>query len=355
MRILIIADPFVPVPPSKYGGAERVISLYAQEFARLGHRVDLLAGTGSRDYGGSLHLHYPPSSTYQSRAYRKIRFQLQSLLAAHNCDAIYNHGRFDYLEALLAFKRPLLHNFHCPIDSHHIKLAESKMHANSAFQFISDSQRSQAIVTKPSFVIPNPVDSHYYEVGNGAGNYLVFLGRLTFNKGVDIAISVARQTGHRLIIAGNIPKNQASEIYFREHVQPHLDGHQICWVGSIGDKQKKQLLSQASALLFPIRGPEAFGLVMTEALACGCPVIATRREATPEVLDNGVTGWLCDPEEPSIDSFVEAVKHVHELDRQACRQAVEQRFDVRVLAPRVLEVLQQLIQRKTPAAKHERY
>lgn len=339
MKILLIADPIIPVPPSHYGGAERIVALYAQEFARLGHRVHLLAGPGSQAYGGRLHIHHAPTMAYPSRAYRKIHFQLQSRWAAQDCEVVFNHGRFDYLEALLRAKKPLLHNFHNPIDQRQIDFAEQKIRANAALLFLSTNQKSHARVSAPFCVIPNPVNVRHYATGDGSGGYLAFLGRLTFNKGVDVAIATARQTGRRLVIAGNVSTEEGGEQYFREQVEPQLDGEQIRWIGPVNDAQKQKLLSQADALLFPIRWNEPFGLVMVEALACGTPVIATHRASTPEVIDHGVTGWLCEPEDPSVDAFVEAVSHVQELDRYACRQAAEQRFDVRVLAPQVLAVL----------------
>lgn len=343
MNILLISDPHIPVPPSHYGGAERIVALYAQEFSRLGHRIHLLAGPGSRGYGGRLNIHKAPSQAYLSRAHRKVRFQLQSLWAARRTDAIYNFCRFDYLEALLSsYRKPLLHCFQNPIDQKQIDFAEQRIPANAALHFISANQKSLATVKSPSCVIPNPVDTQAYDQGDGSGGYLVFLGRLTFNKGVDVAIQVARRTGRPLVIAGNVSNEEGGEHYFKEQVLPHIDGEQIRWIGPVNDVQKQHLLSQAAALLFPIRWDEPFGIVIVEALACGTPVIATRRASTPEVIDHGVTGWLCDPAEPSVDAFIAAVNRLPELDRLTCRESAERRFDVRVLAPQVLEVLQSL-------------
>lgn len=346
MRILIIADPYVPVPPKHYGGAERVVALYAQEFARVGHRVDLVAGAGSRSIAGQLHLHRAPSKSYLNRGYTKARFQLQSLLAARTCDVVYNHGRTDYLRALLGVRKPLLNLFHCPVSQLQIDSFEGMVRSDAAFQFISHSQKMHAKVGIPHRVVSNPIDAHKYVLGGGQGGYLVFLGRLAYNKGVDVAIDVARITGRKLVIAGNISTERGGEQYFRERVQPHLDGERIRWIGPVDDAQKRQLLGDAEALLFPIRADEAFGLVIVEALACGTPVIATRRNSTPEIIDHGVTGLLCDPEEPSVDAFVEAVNHIGGLDRHACRRAAEERFDVRVVAPRVLDMLSKLANRE---------
>lgn len=342
MKILLIADPIIPVPPSHYGGAERIVALYAQEFERLGHRVHLLAGPGSQRYGGRLHIHHAPSQAYLSRAHRKIRFQLQSLWAARDCDVVYNHGRFDYLESLLAVNKPLLHCFHNGVDDEQIAFAEQRMRSRAAFHFLSESQRSAAKISAPNILIRNFVDVNTMAAGDGGGGYLCFLGRLTSNKGVDVAIAVAKQSGRKLIIAGNISSEEGGEQYFREQVKPHLDGEQISWIGPVNDPQKRDLLSRADALLFPIRWQDPCPVVLIEALACGTPVIATRRASVPEIIDHGITGWLCDPVEPSVDAFVEGIRSLPRLDRRACRIAAETRFDVRMVAPEVLKALTQL-------------
>ncbi len=108
MRILIIADPIITVPPISYGGTERIVDLYAKEFIKLGHSVNIMAAEGSNNYEGKLYTHKAPSKKWISRAYRKIIFQFQSLYAARNCDFIFNHGRFDYLESLLKLGKPLI-------------------------------------------------------------------------------------------------------------------------------------------------------------------------------------------------------------------------------------------------------
>lgn len=344
MKILLIADPHIPIPPLHYGGAERIVALYAKEFQNLGHTVHLLAGAGSRPYGGRLHLHRAPSSAYLSRAKCKIKFQFQSLWAARDCDVVYNFGRFDYLEGLLTLDKSLLHCFQNPVDQGQISFAEQRMRPRSMFHCVSHNQKSHALITAPCVVIPNPVDTESYTMGRGSGGYLAFLGRLTRNKGVDIAIQTAKLSGRPLVIAGNISKEEGGEQFFHEEVEPHLDGEQIRWIGPVNDRQKQALLGDAEALLFPIRWDEPFGIVMVEALACGTPVIATKRASTPEVIEHGRTGFLCSPEEPKAETFVDAVGQLSTLSRHECRRSAEQRFDVRVVAPQVLSVLGQLAQ-----------
>jgi glycosyltransferase involved in cell wall biosynthesis len=336
VNILLIADPHLPVPPLRYGGAERVAALYAAELSRLGHRVDLLAAAGSRPYGGHLYNHRAPSGSWPSRAHRKLRFQLQSLAAARHCDVVYNLGRFDYMEALLAIRKPLLHCFSHPVDQALIQAAEARIRARAGFHFVSEHQRAAAAVSVPAVTIANPVDSRFYSPGPGDGGYLLFLGRLTANKGVDLAIATARRCQLPLVIAGNRPDEPGAARFFKEQIEPHLDGQRVRWVGAVTDQQKQDLLGRAAALLFPIRWEEPFGIVMVEALACGTPVIATRRASTPEVIEHGRTGWLCDP---TVEALADGVARLPAIDRRHCRQAAEQRFDVRVLTPLLLASL----------------
>jgi glycosyltransferase involved in cell wall biosynthesis len=256
---------------------------------------------------------------------------------------IYNNGRFDYLEILLKANMPLFHCFHNPVDQRQVDFAERRMCIRAWFQCVSQNQKSNARFSKPCDVIPNPVDTQGYRPGAGDSGYLAFLGRLTRNKGVDIAIQVAKSEGRHLVIAGNISKEEGGERFFREHVEPHLDGDQIRWIGPVNDDQKQEVLGGAEALLFPIRWDEPFGIVMVEALACGTPVIATNRASTPEVIEHGRTGFLCDPEEPCAETFAEAVRQLPALSRSDCRRAAEERFDVRVVAPRVLDTLTILV------------
>lgn len=338
MRILFIADPNIPVPPVTYGGAERIVDLFCKDFASRGHQVDLMAAEGSRRYGGLLHVHKPPSLNYLSRARRKIQFQGQSLWAAKHCDVVYCHGRVDYLRTLFAIRKPTLIKFPNPIDQQQIDDLEAIVQDRVVLHMLSDDQRSHATTRLPTHVIPNPIDCSLCRPGDGLGRYLLFLGRLTASKGVDTAIEVARRTGRELLIAGTIGSTPEDEDYFHKTIRPRLDGDRVRWVGPVDDVSKQALLADAAALLFPIRWSEPFGTVMVEALACGTPVIALRAGSTPEVVHHGVTGYVCDSE----DELVEAVHGLERISRARCRREAEERFDITVIAPRVLALMEQL-------------
>ena len=346
MQILLIADAVLPVPPETYGGAERVVHLFGREFTRLGHTVHLMAAAGSQSLGGRLHCHRPAGTSLISRARRKAQFQLQSLWASRDCDVVCAHGRVDYLRTVIGAGKPTLIKFPNPVISDEIEALEAMVGDDRigrpqrplALQLISRNQRKGIQTRLPVHVIGNPVDTSFFDYGEGKDGYLIILGRISERKGVDTAIEVARRCGLPLVIAGNIGSHPEDQIYFESRVRPAIDGVTVRWTGPVNDFQKRELLQGARALLFPIRWEEPFGTVMVEALACGTPVVAMARGAAPEVLKDGVTGILCDSEE----AMVAAVHGIGKLNRQDCRDQATEQHDVQVIAPQVLRVLEQL-------------
>jgi glycosyltransferase involved in cell wall biosynthesis len=343
MRILMIADAVIPVPPVTYGGAERVVNLFGKQFTRMGHTVDLIAAEGSHAFGSRLHRHKAAGTSFLSRARRKTQFQLQSLWAARDCDVIYAHGRVDYLRAILKTGRPTLVKFPNPITQQEIDFLEARNKScpksdGLALHLISNSQRQLVRTDLPVHVIGNPVDTEYFTCGPGNGGYLLILGRISPMKGVDTAIDIARSCRMPLVIAGNIGSHPEDQEHFDQAIRPHIDGQTVRWTGPVNDLQKRELLQGAKALLFPIRWEEPFGTVMVEALACGTPVIAMRRGAAPEVVDHGRTGMLCDCQE----DMIVAVNGLDQLDRTACRDQAVNHHDIKVVGPQVMKILETL-------------
>lgn len=340
MKVLLIADPHLPVPPKGYGGTERIVHLVAQGLAESGHEVVLLAREGSRSPGALFH-HRAPAASFVSRARRKLSFQPLSLVAARGCDVVHNFGRVDYLYSLLRLGPPLAVTFENPIAPYELEILR-RARKPSAWISISDAQRSGA-GEGPWRTIYNAVDTtrlRYHE-RPAPDPYLAFLGRLTPNKGVHVAIDVAERAGLPLKIAGNVSNEPGAREYFVEQVRPRLRG-KIEWIGEIGDEQKNGFLGGASALLFPIQWQEPFGIVVAESLACGTPVIATRAGATAELIDHGRTGALCH----DLDELVEAAQAVEGLNRGACRATAEARFSAEAMTRAYLSAYEELLASK---------
>ena len=331
MRVTFIADPGLPVPPLGYGGAERNAALICAELARRGHQVRLLAGPGSSNYG-ELWPHRAPDATFPSRAYRKILFQLLSLRAMVDTDVVHNIGRIDYLWSLFRTRTPIVLTFQNHTTRQEL-LSLAMRRDRLALVSPSDSYR-QGLPPDRWWTVYNAVDAERIPYrAQPAGDYVAFLGRLTANKGVHVAIQVAKAAGLPLRIAGNVSRESGGEEFFEREVRPQL-GQQIEWIGEINDEQKPDFLGNARALLFPIQWEEPFGMVVAESMAAGTPVVAMRRGAMPEVIEHGRNGFLCD----TIDEMVAATRRIDELDRADCRRTCEERFSPRVIVDRYLDI-----------------
>ncbi|SRR6266566_301007 len=339
-RVLIIADPKIPVPPTKYGGTERIVALLARQLQRKGHVVDLLAGPDSQSFGGKLAVHRLPTSNYGNRLWRKVLFQFLSLRLACRADVVINFGRIDYLETILRTAKPLICSFQNPVEQFEVDWLLSRRDSSLAFVGISASQIETLQPRDRFSVIHNSTDVKSLRFSPIAKKppYLAFLGRITYKKGADTAIKIARCAGMKLKLGGTISDEPGGQEFFEKRIRPEL-GEQIEWIGPVDDAAKQDLLGGATAMLFPIRWSEPFGIVMSESLACGTPVIATRSASTPEVIQDGETGFLCDSEE----DLVTAVRRVSELDRTACRRSAEEKFSSEIMATNYLEVIGRLL------------
>lgn len=334
MRVLIITDPFIPVPPPAYGGTERIAFLIGDQLKTKGFTVDLLAGDGSKAFNGKLVTHRAPGASFVSRLFRKLFFQLLCLRFL-GADVVINLGRIDYMWLFRLLKKPTICVFQNPVSEYEDAWLAATPHVVPVG--ISQNQ-VRSLNTRERFrVIYNAIATKNFTFRPDEGRYLVFLGRLTYNKGVDIAIRVAKATTLPLRIAGNISKEEGQEEYFKREVEPHLQGD-IEYVGPVNDVQKDQLLSNGIAMLFPIRWEEPFGIVMIESMACGTPVVAFGNGSVNEVVKHEQTGFICSSEQEMID----AVKKIVNIDRAACRKAVEEKFSYEVMADKYSEIIAEI-------------
>jgi glycosyltransferase involved in cell wall biosynthesis len=328
MRIAQVAPLAESVPPKLYGGTERVISWLIEELVRLGHDVTLFASGDSATsaklvsvWPRALRLGRPRSDPIAAQA-----ALLEDLARyAAEFDVIHSHVDWSHLPLLSRLGVPFLTTPHGRLDLPGLPELVRRF-PQAPFISISDNQRLPLPQANWLGTVYHglPVDS-LRPVREPEG-YLAFLGRLTADKGPDAAIRIARAAGKPLHIAAKLPR--AERGYFKETLEPQIDGCQIRLIGEVNDQAKEHFLARAAALLFPIDWPEPFGLVMIEAMACGTPVIAFRSGSVPEVVDHGVTGFIVDDEDEAVD----ALKRLGELDRRKIRARFEQRFSAARMA-----------------------
>jgi glycosyltransferase involved in cell wall biosynthesis len=322
MRIAQLAPLAESVPPKLYGGTERVVAWLVDELVSLGHEVTLFASGDSRN-SGRLHSVWP-------RALRLGRKRVDPAAAcsllleaiakrAAEFDVIHSHVDWLPLPLLSRLGVPFLTTMHGRLDLPGLPDVVREF-PKAGFVSISENQRRQLPGAKWIGTIQHGLPSSLFRPSYSPGSYLAFLGRLTAEKGPEDAIRIARAVGMPLRIAAKIPK--AETAYFKKQLQPHIDGETAVLIGEVNETKKQPFLAGAAALLFPIDWPEPFGLVMIEAMACGTPVIAYRSGSVPEVIENGVTGFIVDSEQDA----VQAIRELPRLDRRAVRARFEERF-----------------------------
>lgn len=320
MNIAITADPGLPVPPRLYGGIERIIHMLVEGLTERGHDVTLFAHADSKvpcrlvPYGGT-----DPQSVIDT-----VRNALSvSRLVVDRPDVLHSFGRLAYLTPLLPLGLPKIMTYQREPTLSRVQTAmRLSREGTLAFSGCSDHIAERIRPHAPAYTVYNgvPLDTYTFQPDAEEDAPLVFLGRIARIKGTHTAVEVARGSGRPLIIAGNVPDDQQD--FFQEQIEPHLDGEQIRYVGPVNDEQKNELLGRAAAFLMPIGWAEPFGIVMAEAMACGTPVVGTRRGSVPEVVEHGETGFVCD----STDEMVDAVGRIGTIDRADCRSRCEELF-----------------------------
>jgi glycosyltransferase involved in cell wall biosynthesis len=337
LKIAIIADPELPVPPFLYGGIERIIAMLIEGYISLGHNVSLFAHENSKT--AAKLFSYKGLSSNNKLDVIKNTFLINKELFKNRYDIVHSFGRLAYLLPQLPLGVPKLMSYQREPSINQIKKAIKLAKTNSlSFTGCSAYISNQILPYAPSYPIFNGVDLTIYNFIEkvDVNAPLVFLGRIEPIKGTHIAIAVAKRTDKQLIIAGNIPVEY--QTYFDTEIYPHLS-EQISYIGPINDVQKNKLLGNASTLLMPIEWNEPFGIVMAEAMACGTPVIGFNRGSVPEVVVNGANGYSCN----TIDEMVNSVFKIQEINRQKVRQDCELRFSSQVIIKQYLDLYQKLI------------
>jgi glycosyltransferase involved in cell wall biosynthesis len=336
MRIALISPPWLPVPPPAYGGTEAVIDRLARGFVAAGHEV-MLFTTGDSTCP------VPRSWTlaesvpkHMGSAVTEIHHLTFAYERARDFDVIHDHTVIGPVFAGQLGDLPVVTTNHGLFSDELLSLYRS-ITPRVPIIAISHDQARTAGQLPIAAVIHHGLDLEAFPVGNGAGGRFLYLGRMDATKGVRRAAAVARSAGVPLVIAAK-NRDASEHEYFEREVRPLL-GSGVEYVGEVAGAEKVELLGSARALLNPIEWHEPFGLVMIEALACGTPVLAFANGAAPEIVDDGVTGFLCQDQ----DELEAALGRVDEIDRQACRAAVERRFTTERMVREHLDLFEELL------------
>jgi len=326
MRIAQVAPLAESVPPKAYGGTERIVSYLTEELVRQGHEVTLFA-SGDSTTRAKLHATVPTAlrltpSIKDPWPYAALQLD-QVRARADEFDLLHFHCDYLHLPVIRALGlRNTVTTMHGRLDlDGYRELFETC--CDATLVSISDQQRRPLPHCNWAGTVYHglPSDVCRFEP-HSRGGYLAFLGRISPEKRVDRAIEIAGRAGMKLKIAAKV--DAADRKYFHESIEPLLTQPHVEFVGEIGEREKRDFLGQASVLLFPIDWPEPFGLVMIEAMSCGTPCVAWRAGSVPEIINEGVNGFIVD----SIDGAVAAVHRARSLDRHAIRAEFQQRFSV---------------------------
>jgi glycosyltransferase involved in cell wall biosynthesis len=343
MRVAQVAPLYESVPPRYYGGTERVVSWLTEHLVTLGHEVTLFASGDS-----VTNAHLVPCCKQALRLDPDCKdplphhlLMIEEVFArADDFDVIHFHT--DYLH----FPRARHEKVHCVTTLHgRLDIADLvpfyKKFREMPLVSISEAQRAPLPWANWAGTVHHGMPTKSLPFFETKGSYLAFLGRVSPEKGLDRAIEIAIRSGMELKIAAKI--DRADHEYFDTKIKPMLNHPLIEFIGEIGISDKSEFLGNAAALLFPIEWPEPFGLVMIEAMACGTPIIAYPFGSVPEIVTDGVCGFIV----RDIDGAVEAVSRIDELDREKCRKHFELSFSDAEMTKNYLKIYQELVHPKS--------
>jgi glycosyltransferase involved in cell wall biosynthesis len=347
MRIAQIAPLTEAIPPKLYGGTERVVSWLTEELVALGHDVTLFA-SGDSLTSAQLEAGWPRALRLDGniRDANALHMAMLEKVRRRSRDFDMLHFHLDYYPFSLFMRQatPFLTTLHGRLDLPEHQLV-FKTFSSAPLVSISNSQRKPVPNAGWVRTIHHGLPERSLVPRQVKPSYFAFLGRISPEKAADAAIRIAQQCGVPIKLAAKVDKVDTE--YFESEIRPLLDSADVEFVGEISDAEKSDFLSGAICLLAPASWPEPFGLVLIEAMACGCPVIAYKAGAIPEVIDEGVTGFVVEDEPGAI----EAVGKLSRLSRPDIRKVFERRFTARRMANDYLAVYRDLIEAAAPKAR----
>ncbi|MDB5244207.1 MAG: hypothetical protein JWN18_77 [Parcubacteria group bacterium] len=342
MRIAQIAPIVERVPPKRYGGTERVVWALTEELVKRGHEVTLFA-SGDSKTSAKLESVYP-RALREAKLKDMYGFNYYTLLnmglayeKQDEFDIIHDHLMPHSLPTANLARTPVVATVHGPFTGDNRKLFQTLRHAGIVT--ISNAQAYPAPNINHLGTVYNGLPLDHYPFGETAGDYLLFVGRISMEKGLHHAIDVAQQLDKRLIIAAKL--ENVDRPYFKEYVEPWLSDR-IEWIGEVDEEKRNELMSNALCFLHPVTWREPFGLTLIEAMACGCPVIGMNRGSIPEIIQNGVTGYVVE----DVEGMVSAIEGISTISRAACREHALTNFNASKMADGYEAVYAKMIEKK---------
>jgi len=344
LRIAVVAPPWIAVPPPGYGGIEAVVDLLCEALVARGHDVTLFAAPGSRSparvqtlldsahpdvIGSSLH-----ESDHIACAWEQVELAADRSLPF---DVVHDHSGFTALAMADRVAAVVLHTIHGPFDRETSRFYQRHGHKALLVAISRVQARSAPAGVHVADVVPNPIAVDRWPLRAEKEDYVLWIGPMDPVKGAHRAIEAARLAGQTLVLAGPVQTGQQQ--YFREQIEPHIDGRRVHYIGEVTGTAKQQLYAHASALLMPVRWREPFGMVMVEALACGTPVIAFPEGAATEIVIDGQNGKLVANEA----EMARAIGEVDSIDPASCRASTAERYDISIVATRYERVYRRAI------------
>lgn len=337
MKIAMLSPLSWRTPPRHYGPWENIVSLLTEQLVSMGIEVTLFASGDSLTTGELAWVCERPYSedpSIEPKVWECLHIA-ELFRRADEFDLIHNHYDFLPLSYSGFTQTPVvttIHGFSSP------SILPVYKEYNDSSYYVAISEADKCAELDYIATIHHGIDLEQFPFVGEKGDYLLFFGRIHFDKGVHEAIEVARKTGKRLVIAGIVQ----DEVYFREQVEPYIDGSMVEYIGSVGPEKRQEVLGGALAMLHLIHFDEPFGLSVVESMACGTPVIAFGRGSMPELIVNGSTGFIVD----DVDAAAQAVARIDTLDRQHCRHEVEMRFTCRRMAHEYVAVYHKILENR---------
>jgi glycosyltransferase involved in cell wall biosynthesis len=337
LRVGMVAPPWFELPPSGYGGIEAMVYWLTEELVARGHDVTVISAGEDRTAARSRRTYPDAPSARLGETMPEVLHAAtaERHLSDLDLDLVHDHS---LVGPLMSRGRPVptVVTAHGPVEG---ELGDyyRTLAPDTGLVAISEQQRKLAPDLRWVGTVHNAIPVKEYPFRADKEDFCLFLGRVNEEKAPDLAIRAAREAGRRIVLAAKCSEPHEQR-YFEERVQPLL-GPDVEWLGQAGNQEKQDLLARAHCLVFPIQWNEPFGIVMVEAMACGTPVVALRGGSVPEVVEDGVTGFIRD----ELEELPAAIERAGELDPEACRRHATERFDVPVMVDGYEDIYRRLV------------